>query len=491
MKYIFPEPRKHQLSTLEKIKASSKKFIILYASTGSGKSFFPGQLVHEGNKVLSLVATKSLQTQYANYNMSVLYGKGNYDCLKQVVMFGEQTTANDCEIKNKGWCNENCPYPLTKTEFLASNGGVLNYAKFLLDQQLVKEFNSEYLFLDEAHLLSDIVLGYAGIEFYWKSKQLAKYYPSQFPIGLPQPLAYPRAIEWLRDLLINMNDNKPISPQRGGNLYTYRWHKYTVRKAHATLNFMVSVPESWHIESDNKRLLIKPKTARFNFIDLFDKAEKVILMSATLDKHMLRELGVKDYQWIEVPNLWPGPLRPVIDLKAPKMGYSSSEDDWSTHADKIAHALNKRPSEHTGLIHTPSKKLAHSLASRLGKLSDRKFFVPDNDLGTEEVYDQWLNIKGDGTICVYWGAWEGWDCGKDHINIIAKTPFVNFADGYDKARFLFDGKAGYSRVAAKFQQGLGRIRRGNSGDYGSSKFVGIADGNWTRIKKYFDDVFIV
>ncbi len=254
---------------------------------------------------------------------------------------------------------------------------------------------------------------------------------------------------------------------------------------------MRQVPESWHIESDNKRLLIKPKTARFNFFSLFDQADKVILMSATLDKHTLRELGIKEYQWIEVPNLWPAPMRPVVDLKAPKMGYKSSVSDWDTHASKIAYALSERPLEHTGLIHTPSKKLAYDLAARLEKKSNRQFFVPDNHLGTEEVYKQWLNIQDNGTIGIFWQAWEGWDCGKDNICIVAKTPFVNFADGFDKARFFYDGKAGYSRVAAKFQQGLGRIRRGNSEDYGDSKLVAIADENWTRIRKYFNDVFVV
>lgn len=497
--YIFPELRKHQKSTLEKIKSSPKKFIILHAPTGSGKSFFPAQLVYEGNRVLSLVATKSLQNQYANYDMSILYGKSNYDCKNQPVMFGDQPTANDCELR----CDL-CPYPLARAEFLNSYGGVLNYPKFLLDQRLVKEFDPEYLFLDEAHVLSNIVLDYAKSIFHHsRSAQLKKYSPGQFPIGLPQPLAYPQAIEWLNNLLSNMRQAKPLPPKNGGDLSTYRWYKNMTRKVQTTLSFMTQVPEAWHIESDNHNLLIKPKTARFNFIDLFDKADKIILMSATIDKHTLRELGIKDCEWIEVPNLWPPPLRPVVDLKCPRMKFGSSDEDKDLQARIIASALSECPPEHTGPIHVTSKSMAHNLAFRLGKLTKRRIFVPDENDSTEEVYEQWMQIKNDGTIMPYWGAWEGWDLGKDHINIMGKVPFppIKFRRdketkkslpiGYDTHRYIYDTNASKSRTAAKAEQCFGRIRRGNLEDYGDAKFVAIADGNWTRVQKYFNDVLIV
>lgn len=489
--YIFKKLRPYQKETLEKIKNTTKKFTIISAPTGSGKSFFAGQLAYESHKTLALTHTKSLQSQYASgYDMALLYGKNNYDCLgdKQAKLFDwERLTADDCELPKgeKKWCFENCPYPQARWDFINSVGGVLNYKKFLLDFRLIDDFEPECIFCDEAHMLSDMVTDHAGLQFFWKSKELQKY-TEPFVCTDPQPVMFVKAQEWLHRLLENMESSKPLHPNKGGKLRAWKWYKNRTREIEATLGFMQSSPESWYLEADKDSLLIKPLTARFHFESLFNKADKIVLMSATIDKHTLRELGIVDYEFITIPNVWPAPLRLIHDLKAPKMGWNSSEQDWIAHSEVIAYWLNKRPPEHTGLIHTPSKHLAYSLRDRLQSLTDRQYFIPNNGDGTEEVYAQWQleSLKNQGTIAISWMSWEGWDCGSDYINIVAKTPFVDFSSAYDKARFLYDGKAGYSRVAQKFMQGLGRIRRGNPDDYGDSKFVGIADGNWSRVKKY-------
>lgn len=215
---------------------------------------------------------------------------------------------------------------------------------------------------------------------------------------------------------------------------------------------------------------------------------------------------LRKHQWIEVPNLWPSPLRPVIDLKAPEMSYNSSEADKDLQARIIASALSGCPSEHTGLTHVTSKIMAHSVAFRLGKLTNRRLFVPDEDVGTEEIYEQWMNIKNDGTIFIGWQARVGWDCSKDHINILGKVPFTpikfekddkgrNKKDangrsipiGFDTHRYVYDYAAAMSRIWADTQQALGRIRRGNLEDYGSNKAVFIADSNYKRLSEFIPD----
>lgn len=502
--YIFPTLREYQKETLEKIQASPKKLIVIQQPTGGGKSFYPEQLAAWGKKVLTSVGAKSLQVQY---NLTPLYGKGNYPCGLETAplpLFKEsQHNADDCHIKDRKLCFDTCPYPLAKQEFLASDGSVTNYHKFLSDKPLIEEANPSFLFLDEAHLLSDIVLDYAGLSFKWKNKQLKLYSPGHFAFNLPQPLMYSQALEWLQKLLSNMNNTRPLPPHRGGSLYDFRWHKNTLRKVATTLSFMRSVPESWYIEADKEGLLIKPKTARYNFINLFDKAPKIILMSATINHHTLRELGIKDYEFIKVPNLWPVPLRPIYDLKCPKMGYNSTDSDKDLQAEIIAHSLSQRPTEHTGLIHVTSKAMARDLAYRLGKYTERRLFVPNENDSTEVIYEQWMSIKNDGTQIIYWGMWEGWDCGKDHIVHIAKIPFTSIQferdengklkksrnsksipKGFDTHRHLYDYNASMSRVADKLQQGLGRIRRGNQEDYGPNKFVAIADSNYKRILEF-------
>lgn len=496
--------RPYQLPTYEKIKQTKKKVIIVHAETGFGKSGLPARFAWDGHKTLTLVNFKSLQRQYAESypHLQTLFGKGNYPCLNSVALLGDQPTADDCEPgkKLRKWCNDNCPYPLAKQEFLASVGGVLNYPKFLLDKQLVTEFEPEYLFCDEAHLLSRTVLDYVGLEFFWSSKQLQKYISGTFPEGLPQHMAFPMAVDWLKSLQESLELHKPLEPKHGGQMYPYRWHKNCTSKVNTTLHHMLQEPSCWYVESDNNHLLIKPKTARFDFMPLFDRAQKIILMSATISQYTLRELGIIDYEWIEIPHSRPGWLRLIHDLKAPKMGWRSSDSDRWAWTEAQAKALNSRPPEHTGLIHVSSYDMANDLAYRLGKHTKRRLLVPDRGIGTEELYEQWMNIHDDGTIIITPNAWEGWDCGKDSINIIAKVPFtpIRFESdgngskvpvGYDTHRYVYDTDVAQSETAEKLMQGEGRIRRGKDEHYGDNKFVAVADGNWRRVAKFLSSDF--
>lgn len=487
MQFIHSVLRPYQKDTLEKIQQSKKKYIILQAPTGSGKSFFPAQLAAWDHKVLALVRTKSLQQQYVNsYNFVELYGKGNYDCLGQL----QDSFFDDTELLTADLCTLNCPgtcpYPLAKQDFLDSTGGTLNYTKFLLDRPVVDKFRPEYLFLDEAHDLSDLTVDFSGIVLNWKRKMLLKY-TSPIEIDLPQPLAISAGKDYLSTLLKSLENQEPKHPAQGGDRREYKYWQHLKERLDITLGALEIEPEYWFVRADEKHLVCKPLTARYHFQALFNKAPKIIMMSATIGKipYFVRELGITDFEYIEVPNVWPAPLRPIEDLQAPMMGFKSSTEDWQLHSQLIANKLNKCPEKWTGLIHTPSKRLAWDMAERIQKLTGRNIFVPNEEWGTEEAAKHWLQVENDGTICISWMFWEGIDSGKDNFCCVAKVPFIDFSQEFDKSRFMFDGKSGYSRIANKMVQGLGRIRRGHPEHYGNgNKVVCLADGHWTRLRNY-------
>ena len=252
------------------------------------------------------------------------------------------------------------------------------------------------------------------------------------------------------------------------------------------LGGMDIAPECWFIKSDGEKMIIKPLTARFHFNALMNKAPKLVMMSATIGKIdvFVRELGITDFEYIEVPNAFPPLMRKITDLDAGKMGYKSTREEWIKHSQVIADAINQCPDHVTGIVHSPSKWLAYDLADRLGKMTRRPMHVPQENIGTEQVIQDWIDAREPGKICVSWNLWEGINAGEDDICIVAKMPFIDFSEPFDKERFMFDGKAGYQRVANKFTQGLGRIRRGKPEHYGNGKLVAIADGNWKRLRKY-------
>jgi Rad3-related DNA helicase len=512
MNYIHQTLRPHQQSTLEKILKSTAKFIVLQAPTGSGKSFYAAQLAAWNHKVLACVRTKSLQQQYVrSYGFTELYGKANYKCLefgqqKELELVAsqiasERPTADLCTVPDswKGRCKASCPYPLARMDFIHSNSGTLNYSKFLLDRPVVEQFKPEFLFLDEAHDLSDLVVDFSGIVLRWNDKKLMKY-ADKVIINTPQPIALLRSREYLSNLYDTLSYNEPQHPSKSGDKKEFKYWERLKERIDITLAAMTIEPDSWYVYSDSKHMVIKPLTARFHFTRLFDRAHKIILMSATIGKteHFARELGLKNFQFIDVPNVWPAPLRPIEDLQTPKMGFNSSKEDWTKHSQIIAGRINECPDHWTGLVHSPSKWLSYDLANNLRQMTGRDIFIPDERWGTERAASEWLKIKDNGTICVSWHFWEGIDAGKDHFCCVAKVPFtpIKFKkssngtkepSNFETARFTYDGKSGYARIANKMVQGLGRIRRGNKGDYGSNKVVCVADSNWKRVKKYIAD----
>jgi Rad3-related DNA helicase len=497
MTFIHSKLRPYQQSTLEKIQQSQAKFIIVHAPTGFGKSWLPAQLAAWNHRVLALTRTKSLQKQYVNsYDFTELFGKSNYECLdfdtqQQDELFGvgrQAITADLCTVSkaNKSKCKSCCPYPLAREDFLSANAGSLNYSKFLLDRPVVEAFGADYLFLDEAHDLSDLVVDFSGITLNWRSKKLKKY-TEPIVINSPQPVAINEGKEFLTSLQWSLAANTPTHPSHGGDRIEYKYWERLKERIEITQEAIRTEPDKWYVYSDNKHFVCKPLTARFHFKMLFDRAPKIVLMSATIGKvdYFTRELGIgDDYEFINVPNVWPAPMRPIEDLKAPKMGFKSTREEWIEHSQIIANRINRCPENWTGLVHSPSKWLTYDLAERLEKMTDRRIFVPDEKWGTEQAAEEWLMIEDDGTICVSWHFWEGIDAGKDSFCCVAKVPFTDFSNPFDKSRFLFDAKSGYGRTANKLVQGLGRIRRGHPEHYGNSKVVCVADSHWMRLKNY-------
>jgi Rad3-related DNA helicase len=502
---MHPLNRPYQQETYDQIINSKAKHIIIQAPTGSGKSAWAAQCAHDGNTTLVLTRTKSLQQQYkSNYDFTVLYGKSNYQCYNfqstdfqstemighvRKCKYGKRSYADLCTVDKETYqqcCSLQCPYPLAVNDFLSSDFRSLNYSKYMLERKLTD--GCDYLFLDEAHELSDIVTDYSGIVIPFSDR--LKRYANPIEIDLPQPVAYSQGWQWLINLINSLGSNKPKHPNRGGDRREWRWHKRMTERVGITLNMMTLEPDCWFVFADDVKFTCKPLTARFHFSKLFD-VPKIVMMSATIGKidNFICELGIEDYEYIEVPNVWPAPLRTIRDLNAPKMTWQSDENDKRQHVELIAQAIQSCPQHWSGIIHTPSKKLAEYLALMLTWAVDRPVWTPSRNDSTEQHLSDWQQFyqHEKGAIGCSWSFWEGVDLGEQNINIIAKIPFINFADSYDQERFRFDRIAGLQRVANKIMQGLGRTRRGRESDYGHNGLVAIADGNWKRLRGYMSE----
>lgn len=511
-KYIHDTLRPHQKQVLDQLRESQSSIIVAEAVTGSGKTFWPAQLAYEGYRVIALVRTKSLQTQYTRppYNAKKVTGKGNYDCL-----YNDSLDASMCKMtgreRDETPCRSRCPYYQACNEFLGDNFGSLNYSKYLLETRrdgLVDQFMPQILFLDEAHQLSDLVIDFSGCSFSWqqygKPAFILNYtqppnltpinplFPQEVQLGQKQ-MRINEAIDWLDRLFEKLKNSEPARLTKKSTpdeIKHYKKWDNLYRKVGTTIDMVDAGREHWYVQSNDEQFLLKPLTARYHFPQLF-RAPKIVMMSATIGKinPFMAELGIyENFESIVVPNIWPPSSRPIYDLGGPRMSYKNTPQELMKHAQVIAEALNQCNPEWTGIIHTNSKAKALALRERLLKQGvKRPLWIPPFDIGTEQALNEWLTFRqrNRGAIGLVYQFVEGVDLGDDKISIVAWLSWPSFGDEYEKARFDFDTKAALGRVANHLVQALGRVRRGREQDYvRGNNLCAIADGNWQRVKSF-------
>ena len=282
-----------------------------------------------------------------------------------------------------------------------------------------------------------------------------------------------------------------------------------------TVGGALDTPEDWFIRGGKRAveqygktmggLVVKPLTARYHFNYSFN-AKRRVLMSATIGGigTFASELGLDDYDVRQVPNQYPPDQRQIHILDVPPMGRkkrNESLDDYKARKRKqvqeIVNAIRKCPEHWSGIIHVNSKAQARDLAREIRykspEVGDRIWITPGADgdyVATDEQLNAWeqRKLKQSNSLAISWSMWEGVDLLDEKIDIVAKIPFPYLGDEYEMARLDYSHSFFNWRAATKVSQGLGRTRRGRPQDYGEENgFVAIADGSWTRIRKYLSN----
>lgn len=467
-----------------------------------------------GGKTIALCKTKNLQAvNYGDlYGATILFGRGNYECVHPDnlgTMCDEclfiETSMHKCPHSNF------CRYLLAKDKAKFSQFTCLNYAYFL-SARWPRESSAEYLYCDEAHQLSEIVLDWTGCTI--TDSQRIEWELPMFPriegqsgsklLGLPDPMD--AAMEWLGSS-IDVLKRQYLTAKSRLDAKAMKKCERLGQKLANTLDALDSSGRDWYVRAGRNVLLqggsqvpgfvAKPLTAQHHFRYYFPMTDRnIIAMSATIgDPEMFaKELGIGQYEFRAVPNQWAPETRRVYTLDAPKMGRKSTEADYEHQADVIAEAILSVPHNWCGIVHVTRKSEATLLAKRLGMrgLSDRVWVIPGANgmyCPTDQQTAAWQARKARvlNSICVAWSLWEGYDGLDERINIVAKVPFPFLGDPYERERLNYSGKFYLQRTAWQLEQALGRTRRGRPEDYDVGEvrgLVAIADGNWVRVRKY-------
>lgn len=511
--------RSHQFEMVQTLLAKREGSVtLLQAPTGSGKTGL-ARGVAGRKSVTALVKTKMLQqTNYDGiYKFDILFGRGNYDCIHPGQMI-EDAKADQCLYESRmDECEyvDECPYVMRKRLVQASRVRSLNYSYFLTSQwPRNRKYATDYLFIDECHLLSDETVEWVGLTV--RDSDRLKW-------GLPSfPTCYQstkentdRCLDWAEQAIGVLETKLDGLVGKDANTLAKKSRiERLAGKLKFTCGAIHNAPDDWYCRAGERALeymgaprpglMIKPLTARHHFPKLFlGIYPRVVMMSATIGapEFMAEELGIEHWEYEQVPNQWGPEQRPVHVLPCPTIGYKSPESSYVKQAELIGNALSALPSDWSGVIHVTSWKQASDLLVRLGRhrFDASRLFVPQKGRGTNQQLEDWDRVKliRPGMLIITPSMSEGVDLLNERICIVAKCPFPSIAPGsYDYERMIYSNNLYKLRTAWGLEQRCGRTRRGRLEDYDTSfekrGYVAICDGSFQKmgIKKYCSRDFV-
>jgi len=466
------EFRPVQLYALDQLQRSDKRYLLVQAPTGSGKSLIAAALARmAGLTSVYTCATIDLQRQFCE---SVPFareikGRANYPTLDYPHLFPavscehcdkRESNADENEedkSKKKGcsWCHNisECPYEHAKAEALKSGMAVLNIAYFLNEANHVGRFSGFDLgILDEGDEVERKLMDFIALEFTPRLLNELGIRPPEFK-GTTANMGR-RRFEWggwLDRVDVVLADRIQVVARDCANM---AHHKEQHAQAYArTLKHLVTLkrirkrvqdvrkdlsknPESW-VRVDDRLLVFKPvRVDRYAHQYLWRHAKRWLVMSATLisREQFCEDLGLdeSEVEWIDLPSTFPVANRPVFYWPAAEVTYKTTDQVLPRlvdHLDKILAAYQGV----RVLVHTHTYRIATYLAEH-SRYQDRVLTYRSRD-----EYDAVLEAfkAMDNAVLIAPSMERGVDLFDDLCRcvVVCKIPFPNLSDRQVQARF--------------------------------------------------------
>jgi len=514
----FPQeynPSDQQIKLIKGVERAfnrGKKFVICCAPTGTGKSFlaktlagisspatdkfkesiqsysaykqdFAGNYISEIDCLsqppfgtFALTITKSLQDQYLKLfpDTDILKGKSNYIC--DVDSHFDVETA-PCvlvpKIRDECWEKNRCPYYNARNSALLSRFAVLNYKMFLALPSHVKRKN--FIICDEASELED---------------ELIKQYSAE--------INYDRLRAYGVDCKTLITDSKDkVRTWLCENIFQISEQINTlinhVNKKHRTLsqpekiklqylknahNSLTTVDTLWRdceyiIDKDIKKVLLTPLRADKLTKFIFNHADNVLLMSATIidHKNFAKTLGITDYEYVEVESDFNPEKSPIYVSSQNKLNYKNLTNILPAICEQIKTIIDHHKNE-KGIIHTHSKDITNFIKAKLE--GNKRFLFRDEMANNEAILKEHYETDFP-TILVSPSLSFGVDL-KDSLarfQIIIKLPYPPLSSKHIKKLFDTDKDWYENKMLNALVQACGRATRSKN-DFSTTY---ILDGN--------------
>ena len=520
----FPDPhtpKDHQLPVLRKIKKfldGRKKFLILSAPTGSGKSFFSKTISNITNRcsenyrelvknyevyttdkhgnfyykdtiekekpygAFALTISKNLQDQYKSFfeeDTDVLKGKINYQCAVDPTKDVEIAPCVIVDkIKKDCWKKCICPYYESRNDLLVSNFGVLNYSMFLaLPEELRKR---EVLICDEAAELEDEIVKRFSLEVKYDRLASLGVIINKLATDIPQ-----RAFEWVstleRELKIQLEGL--LEKMKKKDLNEIQRNKMrSISNLHHSVETVLG---HWGdckyvIEKSGEKVIFSPLRVDKLSNHIFDYGEKIVLMSATIIDHInfAKSLGIdeNDYEHIEISSCFEAKKAPIYTFSKYKLNKNNLNVLLQKVFDIVGEIIKMHPDQ-KGIIHTHSGAIATAVKSFFVDKTDRMLYWELGKSNQDIIKEH--EISNEPTILVSPSLTHGVDLKDDlaRFQIVLKLPYPPLGSKRIKTLFDLDKKWYTNKMLSNLIQSCGRGVRTEE-DYCDTY---ILDGNIKRV----------
>ncbi|MBQ6220869.1 MAG: ATP-dependent DNA helicase [Methanosphaera sp.] len=489
--FPFKQARHNQLELITEILnalESDKRYVILEAGTGTGKSAIAATLSQILQPSYILTMTKQLQKQYTDeFGYAQVKGRNNFTCLDsgglntcdqgtcQTIRTSEEFTcpfgikmekSKQKEVTDEDAENyyntpftfkstEKCPYWSQKATAIQEPVTLLNYDYAYLELNYVQHFQKRNLMvLDEAHNIEDKIMH--KLELNIHNKQLQKDVNEVIPKNM---MNYTDVKDWIAFLeaifdSYNAINTTMLTKQKGDRI------EHTKRKIKEITENIKKDPQDWVVSTEEDLVSFKPlKVDKYAEKTLFQYADKILFMSATiLDKDLFcKWLGIdpEDVYYIYSESPFKKEYRPIhMSLVGPM----SKRALWHT-APKTIPVLREIMDKHKnekGLIHTNSYQCQHYITDHI---KDQRILshTPKNREETLREFEKSKNPY----ILVSPSMSEGVDLPyeKCQFQVIYKVPYPYLGDKQINERKNMDPEWYAYKTIMTLMQAYGRGMR--------------------------------
>tara|TARA_R110001583_G_scaffold12088_5_gene53842 strand:- start:434 stop:2056 length:1623 start_codon:yes stop_codon:yes gene_type:complete len=490
----------------------NKKFIIIEAGTGVGKSAIGLTLGRYLNSISKdsdscfsagtyfLTTQKILQDQYVSDFgkkrgcVKSIKSSSNYMCTyhkKNTCQASQQLLRTaDKDSKFFKTCTFNCNYKNEKSKFLESEESVTNFPYFLAEATYSgKIVPRELLVVDEAHNVESELSKFIEVII---SERFCK---QSLKLDWPGKCTQAKVVKWIKEVYYNKAKSqldhvekmlKKTGLKSRLSEFSKLSNQYDILKSHVNkidMFLRIYNRDNWVMEAvpsfgrSQRKFSFRPIDVSYYASNyLFRLGKTVLLMSATiLDKETFcKSLGIDESEasFISIPTPFPKENRPILFVPAGSMASKSIGGTLPRLRNSVNEILNFHKNE-KGIIHCHTYRIAKYLKDNIK--SDR--LMLHDATNRDETLKKHASSKKP-VVLLSPSMAEGVDLKDDlsRFQVICKIPYPYLGDPLVKKR-MNKWKKWYPMQTAKLiVQSAGRSIRSDS----DSAVTYILDADWKR-----------